>query len=86
MGAGDADIEAFSDAIDHTALLERVRSGVMDKRILRLVKAGTLTELGAELGTPTQTPQGGILSPLLANIALSVLDEHVHARGRPQDG
>ncbi len=83
----DADIEACFDMIDHTALLERVRSRVKDKRVLRLLKAflkaGILTELGEDLDTPTGTPQGGILSPLLANIALSVLDEHVHAPWAP---
>jgi len=79
----DADIEACFDTIDHAALLDRVRARVADKRVLALVKAflkaGILTELGEEKDTPTGTPQGGILSPLLANIALSVLDEHVHA-------
>jgi retron-type reverse transcriptase len=59
---------------------------VGDRRVLALVKAflkaGILTELGEERDTPTGTPQGGILSPLLANIALSVLDEHVHAPRR----
>lgn len=76
----DADIEACFDSIDHTALLERVRSRIGDKRVLSLVKAflkaGILTELGREEETIAGTPQGGILSPLLANIALSVLDEH----------
>jgi RNA-directed DNA polymerase len=75
----EADIEACFDMIDHTALLDRVRHRVGDKRVRRLVKAflksGLLTVDGAELGTITGTPQGGILSPLLANIALSVLDE-----------
>ena len=51
-----------------------------DKRVLGLVKAflkaGILGEDGARRDTITGTPQGGILSPLLANIALSVLDEH----------
>ena len=51
-----------------------------DKRVLRLIraflKAGILTVDGAELGSLTGTPQGGILSPLLANIALSALDDH----------
>ena len=83
----DADIEACFDTIDHTALLERVRRRVKDKRVLGLVKAflkaGVLTELGEETDTPTGTPQGGILSPLLANIALSVLDEHVMAPWEP---
>jgi len=40
------------------------------------LKAGILTELGEHEDTDTGTPQGGILSPLLANIALEVLDEH----------
>jgi len=83
----DADIEACFDRIDHTALLGRVRSRVKDKRVLALVraflKAGLLSELGDYQDTHTGTPQGGILSPLLANIALSVLDEHLHAEWRP---
>ena len=70
----DADIEACFDRIDHTALMDRVRRRVKDKRVLRLVKAflkaGILTELGDHEDTHTGTPQGGILSPLLANIAL----------------
>jgi len=78
----DADIEACFDSIDHTALMDRVRRRVKDKRVLMLVKAflkaGILTELGENRETHTGTPQGGILSPLLANIALSVLDEHLH--------
>src|SRR5699024_6713908 len=79
----DADIEAYFDRIDHVALMDRVRSRVKDKRILRLVKAflkaGVLTELGEYQETHTGTPQGGILSPLLANVALSVLDEQLQA-------
>ena len=75
----EADIEACFDTIDHAALMDRVRRRVGDKRVLRLVKAflksGLMTVDGAELGTITGTPQGGILSPLLANIALSALDE-----------
>jgi RNA-directed DNA polymerase len=47
------------------------------------LKAGLLTELGEKQDTPTGTPQGGILSPLLANIALSVLDEHLHRPWQP---
>jgi RNA-directed DNA polymerase len=78
----DADIEACFDSIDHVALMDRVRDRIKDKRVLLLVKAflkaGVLTELGENRETHTGTPQGGILSPLLANIALSVLDEHLH--------
>lgn len=76
----EADIEACFDRIDHTALLDRVRGRIRDKRVLALIKAflkaGILTEDGLDRDTPTGTPQGGILSPLLANIALSVLDDH----------
>jgi RNA-directed DNA polymerase len=83
----DADIEACFDSIDHAALMDRVRKRIKDKRVLALVKAflkaGILTELGDRQDTHTGTPQGGILSPLLANIALSVLDEHVMAPWKP---
>jgi len=76
----EADIKACFDEIDHTALMGRVRHRIGDKRVLRLVKAflaaGILGEDGVDRETITGTPQGGILSPLLANIALSVLDEH----------
>ncbi len=76
----EADIKACFDEIDHTALMSRVRRRIGDKRVLGWVKAflraGILTEDGLNRDTITGTPQGGILSPLLANIALSVLDEH----------
>ena len=76
----EGDITACFDEIDHTALLDRMRRRVVDKRVLGLVKAflkaGILTEGGARRDTVTGTPQGGILSPLLSNVALSALDEH----------
>jgi RNA-directed DNA polymerase len=76
----EADIKACFDEIDHSALMGRVRRRIGDKRILSLVKAflksGILSEDGMDRATITGTPQGGILSPLLANIALSALDEH----------
>ena len=82
----DADIEACFDRIDHTALMGRVRVRIKDKRVLTLVKAflksGIMTELGNFENTDTGTPQGGILSPLLANVALSVLDEHFDTQWR----
>src|SRR5215211_2837192 len=72
------------DEINHQALLGRVRARISDKKVLSLVKAflkaGVLTEDGLNRETRTGTPQGGILSPLLANIALSVLDEHFQTK------
>jgi RNA-directed DNA polymerase len=76
----EADIAACFDEIDHQALMGRVRHRIGDRRVLSLVgtflRAGILSEDGVRRETITGTPQGGILSPLLANIALSVLDEH----------
>jgi RNA-directed DNA polymerase len=76
----EADIEACFDNIDHAALMNRLRRRVGDKRVLAVVKsflkAGVMTTIGTREGTITGTPQGGILSPLLANIALSALDDY----------
>ena len=58
-----------------------MRGRVGDSRVLALVKAflkaGILTEDAGLQDSTAGTPQGGILSPLLANVALSVLDEHI---------
>jgi RNA-directed DNA polymerase len=76
----EGDITACFDEISHTALMDRVRMRVGDKRVLALVKAflkaGVLGEDGALRETDAGTPQGSILSPLLSNVALSVLDEY----------
>lgn len=80
----EGDITACFDEIDHTALMDRVRRRIGDKRVIGLVKAflkaGILSEDGVERDNDTGTPQGGILSPLLANVALSVLDDHFAER------
>jgi RNA-directed DNA polymerase len=80
----EGDIKACFDEISHVALQDRVRARIADKRVLALVKAflkaGILTEEGTLADTSAGTPQGSILSPLLSNVALSVLDEHI-ARG-----
>jgi RNA-directed DNA polymerase len=80
----EADITACFDEIDHAALLDRVRGRIADRRVLALVKAflraGILAEGQVHRDTITGTPQGGILSPLLANIALSGLDQHFAAK------
>ncbi|MFC3898471.1 group II intron reverse transcriptase/maturase [Lentzea rhizosphaerae] len=77
----EGDITACFDEISHTALMDRVRARVADKRVLALVKAflksGILGEDRLLRRTTAGTPQGSILSPLLSNVALSVLDEHI---------
>ena len=86
----EADIRACFDQIDHTALMARVRARIKDKRICALVraflKAGVMTATGDREDTWTGTPQGGILSPLLANIALSALDDHFASAWQQQMG
>jgi len=83
----DADVEAAFDNVSHPAVMDRVRARIKDKRVLALVKAflkaGILTELGEHRDTHTGTPQGGILSPLIFNIALSALDERLHGPWKP---
>ena len=84
----EGDIKACFDEISHCALLDRVRARVGDKRVLALVKAflkaGILAEDGLLKDTSSGTPQGSILSPLLSNVALSVLDEYIaRAPGGP---
>jgi RNA-directed DNA polymerase len=84
----EADIAACFDSIDHTALMARLRERVSDKHVLALVKAflkaGVMTQTGDRDQTLTGTPQGGILSPLLANIALSALDDHFDDQWRTE--
>jgi RNA-directed DNA polymerase len=68
--------------------MDRVRARVGDKRVLALVKAflkaGILGEDRVLRDTDAGTPQGSILSPLLSNVALPVLDEHIaRAPGGP---
>ena len=76
----EADIEACFDSLSHSATLVRVSRRIADKRVMALIKAflqaGIMTELGGHEETLAGTPQGGILSPLIANVALSALDEH----------
>jgi RNA-directed DNA polymerase len=86
----EADIRACFDNIDHAALMDRVRLRIKDRKVLALVKAflkaGVMTADGEREETPAGTPQGGILSPLLANIALNVLDDHFTERWHRESG
>ena len=86
----EGDIKGCFDNISHHGLMQRVRRRIGDAKVNRLVvaflKAGVLAE-EQFLRTDSGTPQGGILSPLLANIALSVIEEryerHVWPRRMP---
>src|SRR5712691_12869622 len=76
----EGDVEDCYGSIHHGLLMEQVRRRVTDKRVLALIRrflaAGVMREQGSLTATPSGTPQGSIISPLLANIALSVLDRH----------
>jgi RNA-directed DNA polymerase len=74
----EGDIKGCFDNIDHHRLMERVRTRVTDGKLTRLIgqflKAGVLSD-GFLLPTNKGTPQGGVISPLLANVALGVIEE-----------
>ena len=80
----DADISGFFDNLSHSAIMRELSDVVADGNILRLVekflRAGVM-EGGKIRRTRVGTPQGGVASPLLANIALNVLDWHLHEHG-----
>lgn len=73
----EADIQACFENVDHRLLLQALERKVMDRKVLRLValflQAGVLRD-GWVMKSPAGVPQGGVLSPLLANVYLSALD------------
>jgi group II intron reverse transcriptase/maturase len=80
----DADIKGFFDNLPHQVIMAAVAAEVADGTILDLVerflKAGVMEE-GVLQPTTVGTPQGGVISPLLANIALNSLDWQLHDAG-----
>lgn len=80
----DADISGFFDRIPHQVVMRGLSNVVADGNILRLVQrflsAGVMED-GVVQSTVLGTPQGGVLSPLLANIALNFLDWHLDTLG-----
>jgi RNA-directed DNA polymerase len=80
----DMDLEKFFDRVDHDKLMGKVRARVTDARVLRLIRryleSGVMVD-DALHATTIGTPQGGPLSPLLANLLLDELDRELERRG-----
>jgi len=80
----DADLKGYFDSIPHAQLLERVEARISDRRLLALIEGWLKQDIlkGLERWTPTSgSPQGAVISPLLANLYLHPLDERLMARG-----
>jgi RNA-directed DNA polymerase len=80
----DMDITKFFDRVNHDILMHRIAQTIRDKRVLSLIgrylRAGVMVE-GLVQASEEGTPQGGPLSPLLANIYLDALDRELARRG-----
>jgi RNA-directed DNA polymerase len=80
----DMDITKFFDRVNHDILMNRIGQRIRDKRVLSLIgrylRAGVMVE-GLVQNSEEGTPQGGPLSPLLANIYLDALDQELEKRG-----
>ncbi len=84
----DIDLKGFFDTIDHELLLKAVKHYCPDKWVLmyveRWLKAGVMQQDGTPKATLTGTPQGGVISPLLANIFLHVVFDNWMAKNHPE--
>ena len=83
--AVECDLKSFFDTVNHDRLMNALREKVRCSRVLGLVRryltAGVVLPDGTREATPQGVPQGGPLSPLLANIVLDPLDKELEARG-----
>ena len=80
----DADLKSYFDTIPHDSMMERIREKVADGRVLALIESYLQQNVmdGLESWTPEQgTPQGAVLSPLLANLYLNPLDHMMAQKG-----
>jgi group II intron reverse transcriptase/maturase len=80
----DVDLEQFFDRVNHDVLMDRLAKRIADKSVLRLIRryldAGVIAH-GVVLERHEGTPQGGPLSPLLANVLLDEVDRELERRG-----
>jgi len=80
----DMDLSKFFDTLDHELLLEKINQGVSDGKVLNLIikflKSGVM-EKGVTHPTERGSPQGGIISPLLANVYLDSFDQYMREEG-----
>lgn len=83
--AVDCDLKSFFDTVNHDRLMEQLRQKIKAPLVLGLIRrfltAGVELPDGTHAATPMGVPQGGPLSPLLANIALDPLDQELERRG-----
>lgn len=80
----DVDLEKFFDRVNHDILMDRLAKRIADKAVLRLIRrhlqAGIMAN-GVVMDRSEGTPQGGPLSPLLANVLLDEVDQDLQRRG-----